>query len=145
MRTREQIVADCEKRFAELRAEKERRDNDPRLRTPCASCRFATMTANAHLIDWYCHEPLVVGFGKEHHVGTAWRSSFPVQVWKDTAGNRWDFPRLCGPEKALWQPKTPKLATWQRVKQWWGADTGGWPTLIALAASALALGVTWLA
>jgi hypothetical protein len=112
MRTREQIVADCEKRFEELRAEKERRDGDPRHIHPCATCRWAKGDYKPEL----CTEPLVKGFGEPHAFRQyAISAEEYMRTWQDGEGRIWNFPKLCGPEKALWQPKP---TWWQRIIEW---------------------------
>jgi hypothetical protein len=94
MRTPEQINAELEARYAELKDEAARRKVDPKLNFPCHTCRWMTNE------DWsakYCREPLVKGFGFGERL-----SYFEGD----------DLPALCGPEKALWQ-KRPTLA--QRI------------------------------
>lgn len=94
MRTREEIVADCEKRFHELRAEKDRLDNDPAIQYPCRECCFYSKRGDNGV--WWgndyphkhtCTEPLVKGFRK-----------WGVRIVRNADG-----PMPCGPEKALWQ------------------------------------------
>lgn len=112
MRTREQIIADCEKRFEELRAEKERRHADPLVQRPCHTCAHALRMGKS-LPEWTCCEPLVKGFGDAPMVGTWRTTAFDygrlVQHTEKVAGceTYWRFPMPCGPEKALWQPKPP--------------------------------------
>lgn len=88
-RTQEEIIRDCEKRYAELEAEKVRRDEaerkrleDPAVQFPCETCRWREGVT-------LCSNALVKGF--ETHT-----SNF------DFLGNA--AMRLCGPEKALWEP-----------------------------------------
>lgn len=115
MRSREQIIADCEARFQELQAEKERRDADRRITHPCTTCRFITKGYSRK-----CVEPLVKGFGDGHTLkGFHLPAEQWVELWKDDEGDRWDFPKLCGPEKALWQPIERKTC-WQRFLEWLG-------------------------
>lgn len=112
MRTREQIIADCERRFAELQEEAERRKVDLRLTHPCETCRWQKYQR--------CEEPLVKAFGKGHRLIPYMPSvEERKSLWRDDKGLGWDFPTLCGPEKALWQPK---LTIWQRI---WQFLTGG--------------------
>lgn len=92
MRTQEQIIADCEKRFDELKAEKQRRDNDPAIQRPCETCRWFSNIGDdgfdwsaSYKHHWTCTEPLVKGFDK--YGPEARRQPMP-----------------CGPEKALWTP-----------------------------------------
>lgn len=110
MRTQEQIIADCEKRYAELCAEKERIYNDPQIQRPCPSCRFYSMVGddgfnwNEDFPQYHtCTEPLVQGY----------------RQWGVRIGKR-NPPFPCGPEKALWQPKLP---WWKRFMQWLGIET----------------------
>ena len=99
MRTREQIIADCEKRFEELQREAEA----PARQRPCKTCRFYSTRGD----DGYrwgegypeyhtCTEPLVQGFGE-----------WGVEVRKK--------PMPCGPEKALWQPIPHKPTLCERI------------------------------
>ena len=79
MRTREQVIAECEARMAELQAEAQ---TTKRLK-PCRRC----VHHSVYLDSWTsCHHPLVVGFGQ------------PVE----STANQEPKVRLCGPEKALW-------------------------------------------
>lgn len=98
MRTREQIVADCEKRYAELqqqaglrRAEDEERACEKTF--SCRLCRYGYGSGNYQK----CREPLVVGFDPR---GFVW-------AWDCTDGTSYQS-KLCGPEKAFWQPKPPR-------------------------------------
>lgn len=106
MRTPEQITAQLEARYAELRAEAERRSKDPRLLYPCETCRWFTVG----YMNEFCNEPLVKGFGSGH----------TLKSWGSVRPNH-----LCGPEKALWQPRRNFL---QRLIDWlasfWGNDNG---------------------
>ncbi|MGL5736199.1 MAG: hypothetical protein ACRCYS_15145 [Beijerinckiaceae bacterium] len=95
VRTQEQIVAQCEARMAEL----EQTAASPQMKFPCATCRWADKFKAA-----WCHHPLVKGFGEEFHMGMD-RSGLPHKR----------YPPLCGPEKALWEPK---LSLWQRLLNW---------------------------
>ena len=93
MRTREQIIADLEARYAELEAEAQK----PWRLRPCSTCRYGSGRGSTQK----CREPLVVGFAEK---GFRW-------AWdcNDFSGHE---SKLCGPEKALWQPK---LTLWQRI------------------------------
>ena len=109
MRTREQIIADCEKRFNEMRKGKETRESDPRFTHTCDNCRFCSGSSDFLWEARYCGEPLVRGFEPPHVLRHELYK--PRTGWRDDQGRHWDFPHLCGPEKALWQPK---LTLWQR-------------------------------
>lgn len=100
MRTHEQIVADCEARFEELQREKERRDNDPLIQRPCKTCRWSIKTR--------CKEPLVKGFDNYTPPNVDW------QLKLGTLSNNWPTVKLCGLEKALWQPVPKPLTRWQK-------------------------------
>ena len=102
VRTQAEIIAQLEKRYAEL----ERQAHKPEMRFPCKTCRFKKSTK--------CNEPLVKGFKDEvcnwdllktvPNCQPEWLSLQPAY--------------LCGPEKALWAPIPVKLTFWQRVMQW---------------------------
>lgn len=118
MRTQEQIVADCEKRFAELTAELERINKDPNKSSPCRKCRWGSVTRDScGDEEWHCSEPLVKGFGDPVQCGS-WRNyRFSTVHHTDQrrgAANdtKWRFPMPCGPEKALFQPK---LSWWRKL------------------------------
>jgi hypothetical protein len=85
-RTEVEIAAQLQKRFAELEAEAARRDADPEIQFPCKTCRWATYSQ--------CKNALVLGYagGKSH-----WDSGYS-SAKTDAA--------LCGPEKALWEPRS---------------------------------------
>lgn len=110
-RTREEIMAQLEARYAELEAEKARRDVAPRLNFPCTTCRWfeagQTMAVVPITTDDKCTAPLVRGFDASWRLGRPWvRAEHKI-------------PPLCGPEKALWEPK---LSFWQRfiekIERW---------------------------
>lgn len=103
MRTQEQIRADLESRYSEIEAEHMRRIQDPSMQRTCKSCRWCEDggLGKRHL---KCREPLVIGFYKH---GWTWAY--------DCNDITVDLAKLCGPEKALWQPK-PTL--WQRIIEW---------------------------
>ena len=90
-RTPEQIREQLEARMAEL----EREAQKPECLYPCVSCRWHK---NPALYD-RCYQPLVVGFDRDGYVFT----------------HSIDAVRLCGTEKALWEPKQPY---WQRFTEW---------------------------
>lgn len=100
MRTREEIMAQLEARYAEIEAEA----NSPRRQFPCASCRWADKFEAA-----WCHQPLVKGFGDRVHMGMGEEISKTI-------------PNLCGPEKALWEPKQ---SIWQKFAAWFLAPWKG--------------------
>lgn len=85
MRTQEEVVAQCEARYAEIVAEAEK----PERKWPCGSCRWRDYMLCAH--------PLIKG-----HDGGKWN-------W-DT--HRDKHALLCGPEKALWEAKPSRLWCW---------------------------------
>lgn len=92
MRTQEQIVAQCEARYAELEKEREAR------RYTCANCRWSSHDAR------YCNEPLVKGFDTR-----VWSYDNRFCVVDNTAIT------LCGPERALW---ARRLRWWERAFLW---------------------------
>jgi len=99
-RTPEQIRAQLEARLAQM----EREAALPSRAMPCAACEWFKPN-NDH---WkspeyrnkyrYCAQPLVIGFGKA-----------------PTYGLENQDVSLCGPEKALWEPR---LTFWQRIIAW---------------------------
>ena len=96
-RTPEEIQAQLEARMAELEAEAERialRDQ-----TACNRCRWADDFDAA-----WCHHPMVKGFGAQFHMGMD-RSGIDQKT----------IPKLCGPEKALWDQSPTR---WQRFVAW---------------------------
>lgn len=104
------------------------------------TCRWAEWN-RSELEEWRCHEPLVLGFGEPPLVGS-WRF-FGVNMrdWK-AAGVKndqimWRFPSLCGPEKALWQPKEPALPLPSRIIAFFGAMLDDYRAVIVLACLAL--------
>jgi len=108
-RTKEQIVTDCEKRMAELEKEAYDRiarqkefDENPINAYPCSSCRFFRVSIKDN--KSYCKEPLIMGFVK---------GGVPIPnsgLYPNTE-QAWVFPKLCGPEKALWQ-EAKQVQTW---------------------------------
>ena len=96
MRTQEEIFAQLEARYAELKAEA----NSPARKWPCDTCRWTIKGAGVR-----CDNALIKGFGPP-----AWSFDYA----KDREGGN----LLCGPEKALWEPKEPKPTLWQRIIEW---------------------------
>lgn len=96
-RTQEKIIAQCEARYAEL----EREAASPHKQRPCKTCRF-----RAHPIFEHCTHPLIVGFGEP---------DWCYDKNRDRGFNLSNRGNLCGPEKALWEPK-PTLS--QRIINW---------------------------
>lgn len=84
MRTQAEIVAQLEARYAQMEAELE----SPAMKWPCATCRWADKFEAA-----WCHQPLVRGLGEKVHMGMGATDRGKI------------IPRLCGPEKALWEPR----------------------------------------
>ena len=87
-RTQAEIIAQLEARYAEMEAEA----NSPAKLYPCKACRFSNGNR--------CENALVKGLGKQPALNADY----------------WEYDHLCGPEKALWEPKPPTL--WQRLKVW---------------------------
>lgn len=104
-RTQEQIIADCEAAYAELLADIERKrtaEDAARIeaaKPKCAGCRWHKPTYPGAT----CHQPLVKGVGAapEAYDGGYW--------------GRQGKAKLCGPEKALWEPK---LRWWEKIFDW---------------------------
>lgn len=101
MRTQDEIVSQCEARVRELEAQAE----DKRARTTpdpekpfCSTCKWLEgATSGFHFNYSRCHEPLIKGFGEAPYIYDA----------RDGSGRR--DCALCGPEKALWQPRPSTL------------------------------------
>ena len=93
MRTREQIMADLEARYAEMEQEAAR----PERMYPCKTCRWESDFGTT------CSQPLVMGM-----------DALPIKnpPWTQ---NEESALRLCGPEKALWEPTPVRLTLWQRI------------------------------
>ena len=88
-RTREQILAECQARYAEM----EREAAMPERQFPCSTCTYGGGTR--------CRNPLIIGI--ERKSVAVWDQTHPLEA------------RLCGPEKALWEPRRP---WWQRLIDW---------------------------
>lgn len=88
-RTPEQIQQQLEEAFDALVAEAERRKADPLLNFPCSTCD--------HGDGAWCNNALVKGFKDR---------AFNHDVYNG------DYAKLCGPEKALWEPKQFRLIEW---------------------------------
>ena len=88
-RTTEQIAAQIEARKAEIEAEAQ----TPAYRFPCRTCKWQLQTLGSPSFPSlrHCSEPLVVGLDYPR----------PLDL---------SIPPLCGPERALWQPKL----SWQQ-------------------------------
>lgn len=120
MRTREQILADCEKRYAEMCAQKERIENDPNNRYSCRTCRWASSKVDICNDEvWHCNQPLATGFDgpvlSGHWSGPRINLPYHHEDHPDPTHGRktkWKFPMPCGPEKGLWEPK---LTLWERI------------------------------
>jgi len=98
MRTQEEILAQCEARYRELerRAEAIKKlEAQPK----CVDCRWAKSEYLGHS----CNQPLIKGFDER---GPA---------CFDSASYGKHRTALCGPEKALWEPK---LSLPQRLWDW---------------------------
>lgn len=124
MRSREQIIADCEKRYLELKQEADRRSHDPLLTRKCQNCKFSSVERE-DLPQWTCNEPLVTGFDGPKTIASWARSDIGFQVKYDFVENKpnslankiyWKFPMPCGPEKALWQRKPSWI---ERIINFW--------------------------
>lgn len=94
-RTPEQILAECQSRYDQMVQDAAR----PEHQFPCSTC--------AHGGGTRCRQPLIVGIERRS-----------VSVWD---GSKPAGARLCGPEKALWQPRKP---VWQRVVDWFFSCLG---------------------
>jgi hypothetical protein len=92
-RTPEEIQAQLEARYAEMEAEAERMAKA--ALTACSTCRWRHGA--------FCKQPLVTGVKP--------KAILTVDAWKPKG----DEAYLCGPEKALWEPK---LTRWQKFMEW---------------------------
>lgn len=103
-RTQEQIIADCEAAYAKLlddAEEHKRAEEQARIeaaKPKCAGCRWHEYDLHSGL----CTQPLVKGLGATPKAYDGGRFST----------GRYGKAKLCGPEKALWEPK---LNLWQRL------------------------------
>lgn len=88
-RSQEEIIAQCEARLRILEREAERRGAEA-AKPKCRDCRWVLDRNRGVFMK--CREPLIVGFGD------------PVYAYDADAGGR-RLCSLCGPEKALWQPR----------------------------------------
>lgn len=104
-RTQEQIIADCEAAYAKLLADIERKraaEDAARIdaaKPRCVGCRWHKPTYPGAT----CHQPLVKGVG-------AAPEAYDTAYW-----GRQGKAKLCGPEKALWEPK---LRWWEKIFDW---------------------------
>jgi hypothetical protein len=88
-RSQAQIVAECEARYAEMQREAAK----PERQFPCYTCVHGGGTR--------CRNPLIIGV--ERKSVAVWDQTHPLDA------------RLCGPEKALWEPQQ---SWWQRLIDW---------------------------
>jgi hypothetical protein len=100
-RTPEEIAAQLEARYAEMVEEAERKAKA--ALTACSICRWSDGA--------WCHNPLVIGFDQK----------------SELVADRGELhSKLCGPEKALWEPVPPRRNLWQRFVDWflepWAED-----------------------
>lgn len=103
-RTQEQIIAQCEARYAALEKEAEAKREADRLaverdKVACRKCRWVKGYDRNYPNLAQCTQPLVKGFDL-------------TDVYTYDSGYRDSRVSLCGPEKALWEPKP---ALWERV------------------------------
>lgn len=99
MRSQEKIIQQCESRFKEIEQEAEK----PERLYPCKTCKFGSGSGTHQK----CHEPLIVGFKEDGYV---W-------AWDCKDGSHLSA-RLCGPEKALWQPREQKKSLFKDIVIW---------------------------
>ncbi len=97
MRTREQIMAQLEARYAELEAEAA----SPPVQRPCSACRWRSDPIYRH-----CTHPLVKGFAPAQY---CWDRA------KEYSFGPFNEVQLCGGEKALWAPHQTIV---QRIINW---------------------------
>lgn len=108
-RTQAEIVAQLEARYATLETEaaaREERSKLPDRLYPCRTCKWGG--------DAACKNALIVGFRDE----IVWNWSHVKPEYRD------ELLMLCGPEKALWEPRT----LWQRF----GVPTLGLTVIFAV-------------
>ena len=112
VRTEEQIQAQLDARLAELEAEAAL----PARRFPCTECTHFRWKWDALKEGALCENPLVVGYG-----GKAF-SAMDGGRPDDWCYKYLDRAALCGPEKALWQPRISTKRgighLWQRLTNW---------------------------
>lgn len=84
--------------------ELEKQAESPQIARPCKTC--------IHRKNNRCEDALIKGFEKD-----VWTWDFMLSVpgWRVSDAMRHPA-KLCGPEKALWQPIPVKLTFWQRIK-----------------------------
>ena len=104
-RTQEEIIAQCEARFAQIEAEgAERAAREARAaearKTACDLCRWSRERNRPDFMK--CANPLVLGFETHRYV-------------YDTCSTGRRHSVLCGAEKALWEPRQP---WWVRLGNW---------------------------
>lgn len=105
-RTQEQIIAQCEERFAQLKSEHEERkrrdiaEGRGEGMPTCKGCRYLSQ----HHESWFatCSHPLIAGFKEEVFCST--EDGF----FRMNCG-------LCGIERALWEPRVPLM---RRLVEW---------------------------
>lgn len=122
MRTHEQVVADVEKRFNELKEEKRLHDIEmakPKYTKPCETCRYA-VRPNKYSSMLSCTNPLVKGLGEDVQL----KSSSSVSIrgtkklvickgatyYTHTArmGGHKELREL-NDEQALWEPRLTRF------------------------------------
>ena len=94
VRTEEEIAAQLAARMAELEEQAVGIRSMEEL--PCKKCRWSETSSFIK-----CHNPLIKGFGDAPYV--------------DNDGSFERNAKLCGPEKALWEPR---LTLWERFIAW---------------------------
>lgn len=104
-RPHELVLEQLEARMQELEAQAKERQEVPPSPYPCAQCKWSSGHDN-----WLCENPLVKGF-ENRATAVDWDLS------KGHSERIWDA-KLCGREKALWEPNTPppvELTRWQHL------------------------------
>lgn len=108
-RTPEQIREQLEARMAEL----EREAASAKVAKPCDTCRWKTD-------GFKCQQPLIIGFDVKSLPNVQWQLAALTHEGGKLSDN-WPSVRLCGLEKALWEPKPearPKPPYLQRFMEW---------------------------